>query len=217
MHRARTALAASVALLALAACSSASDTAGTDTAGTDTTGDSTTPTQETAATSPTEVTTTSEPTSSAADASTLRGTGYSVSLPDGWEDVTDVAKQSNAAADVALAEPASSTEFRMNFNVVDPNPINAGVSDDELAAQAAKELKSVTQAKVTSISGPDFDGSPSLGQTSQAEASGFTVSLIQFLVRHDDQVYATTMTFETKRTDEAKAVLDEIVASWTWE
>ncbi len=52
---------------------------------------------------------------------------------------------------------------------------------------------------------------------SEAEASGFKLTLVQYLIRHDDKVYATTMTFETKRADEAQSVVNDIVASWTWE
>ncbi len=202
----RLALAGSLSLLALAACS-----------GGDGTSSGATPDQTT--TSATMETTSTEATSSTAESSGagVSGTGYSIAIPDGWEDVLAAAQRTNSAADVAVAEPQQPGEFRTNFNTVTPNPIDDSVTDQQLAAQAARELKSVTHTAVTPVDAPDFDGTPALGQTSETAASGFTVTLIQYIVRHQGQVYATTMTFDSTKADDAKAALDDIVASWTWD
>ncbi len=187
-------LAAAATLLLVTACSSASDTK--------TKGDPTSPTTSADSTSP--------------DPGTLSGQGYSVVIPADWEDITTQAKQQNSQADVAMAEPQQDQVFRTNFNVVVPNEIDAGVSQAELAKEAARELKSVTKSAVTPISAPDFDGSPALGQTSTTLASGVHVSLIQYFVVKDGLVYATTMTFDKGHAAEAKATLGTIIDSWTW-
>ena len=205
MRLLRHTLVGTLVLVALSACSSGSDDASTDPTTDATT--SATSTTESTDTTPTDDTTSSDQSSGAG----VSGTGYSVAIPDGWEDVTDLAKQTNQAADVALAEPVKAGEFRTNFNTVTPNPIDASVTDAQLSAQAAKELKSVTQAAVTPLEAPDFDGSPALGQTSEAQAKGFKVTLVQYIVRHEDKVYAITMTFESKNAEAAQAKLDEIV------
>src|SRR6476659_10473851 len=141
MRPLRHVLACTLVLLAVSACSSSSDTANTD----QTTDATTSSTQSTEATTPTDATTSDDQSSGAG----LSGTGFSIAIPDGWEDVTDIAKQNNQAADVAVAEVAKNGEFRTNFNTVTPNPIDASVTDAQLAAQAAKELKGVTHAPVT--------------------------------------------------------------------
>ncbi|MFY9914879.1 MAG: hypothetical protein WAK18_09445, partial [Nocardioidaceae bacterium] len=142
--------------------------------------------------------------------------GYSVDIPAGWADITAEAQQQNSSADVAIAEPSQGQAFRTNFNVVEPNQIDSGVSSDELAKQAASELQSVTKSAVTPVSAPDFDGDPALGQASSTTASGVDVSLIQYFVVKNGLVYAATMTFDSSQTDQAKATLDEIIGSWTW-
>lgn len=211
MRSLRPALATGLSLLVVSACSSASDTQDQ--------GDTTSPT---VAETSTEASTASEPAdptepTSQSSGDTLSGDGYDVTPPTDWQDVTEVAKQSNPQADVAMAEPQEAADFRTNFNVVAPSPVSADVTEQELAGQAAKELKSVTGTAVTPVDGPDFDGTTALGQTSETSASGFDVTLIQYLVIHDGKVYATTMTFESKRSDEAQNDLDDIVSSWTWQ
>lgn len=188
-------LAAAASLLLVAACGGASDT---------TSNDNSTPPTTTGGSATTDA------------AGTLSGQGYSVVIPADWDDITAEAKQHNSKADVAMAEPQQDQVFRTNFNVVVPNQIDPGVSDAELAKEAARELRTVTKSAVTPVSAPDFDGSPALGQTSSTSASGVDVSLIQYFVVKDGLVYATTMTFGTDQTDQAKATLDEIVGSWTW-
>jgi hypothetical protein len=215
MRTLRLALTSAVTLIVLASCSSASDTK-TDT---ETTSPSETTSASETSSSPTESTTSSTEETTSDDSSgsgeSIGGIGYTVTLPTGWEDVTDAMKQANARADIGLAEPAS-TGFRTNFNVVQPSPVPANVTEQQLAAEAAKELKSVTHQTVTTVEGPDFDGSNSIGQTSGATASGVDVTLIQYIFVHDHKVYATTMTFDASRTDEAQATLDDLVGSWTW-
>ncbi len=187
--------AAAAALLVVTACSSAGDTKPSADGTTSTTATQTTPT--------------GAPT-------TLAGQGYSVDIPAEWEDITAEAQQQNSRADVAIAEPSQGQPFRTNFNVVEPNQINSGVSSNELAKQAARELKSVTKSAVTPVSAPDFDGHSALGQTSSTTASGIKVSLIQYFVIKNGLVYAATMTFDSSQADEAKATLAEIIGSWTW-
>ncbi|HEY7045132.1 MAG TPA: hypothetical protein VH419_15785, partial [Nocardioidaceae bacterium] len=223
-------VAALACVAVVSACSSASDTEqsgndgndGNDTvsSATQTEPDSSTPpttTEPSESTEPTETEPTGQTqTGDGQGGNQLVGTGYSVEVPQQWEDVTDLARQQNAQADIAMAEPQQSGKFRTNFNVVRPNPIPDSVTDAQLAVQAARELNSVTHNKVSRLDGPDFDGEHSLGQTSKASASGFSVTLVQYLVRHDGKVYATTMTFDSTRAAQAQQVLDDIVDSWSW-
>ena len=196
-------IASAVVLLALPACSGSDD--GADTTTTSAASSDTTPTDE--ATS-----------SDGAAGDSVTGSGYSIAVPSGWEDVTELAKQSNSQADIAVAEPQTQGEFRTNFNVVTPTPLPDGVGDDELADQAAKELESVTNSEVTPLDVTvDFDGANALGQTSKTTTQGFTITITQYLLVHEDQIFATTLTYDEKRADEAMDSLTEIADSWTWD
>jgi hypothetical protein len=198
-------IASAVALLALPACSGSDD----DADGSDTT--------NSAASS--DTTPSGESTSSVEPAGdSVTGSGYSVAVPSGWEDVTELAKQNNSQADIAVAEPQTEGEFRTNFNVGSPTPLPDGVGDDELADQAATELESVTKAEVTPLDVTvDFDGAKALGQTSKTTTQGFTITITQYLLVHEDQIFATTLTYDEKRADEAMDTLTEIADSWTWD
>ena len=198
-------IASAVAVLALPACSGSDDDNDDSDSTTAAASSDTTPTDES--------TSSDEP---AGDSVT--GSGYSIAVPSGWEDVTELAKQNNSQADIAVAEPQTEAEFRTNFNVVTPTPLPDGVGDDELADQAAKELESVTKAEVTPLDVTvDFDGAKALGQTSKTTTQGFTITITQYLLVHEDQIFATTLTYDEKRADEAMDTLTEIADSWTWD
>ena len=211
MHRLRTAVTVAAALIialpALAGCSGSDDAASDS--GTQRASETTTESPS----SPTEAST-----SAPADLSRVAGTGYTIAVPQDWEDVIEEARATNRRADIAVAEPEQATTFRMNFNVVQPSRLSPGVTDAALARQAANELRNVTHAKVIRLNGPDFDGSPSIGQGSRATGpGGVRVTLVQYLVRHGGSLYPTTLTFETSREAEAQNIMKGIVDSWGWD
>jgi hypothetical protein len=199
-------IASAIAVLALPACSGSDD----DADGSDATSTS----AESSDASPTDESTSSdEPT-----VDSVTGSGYSIAVPTGWEDVTELAKQSSSQADIAVAEPQTEGEFRTNFNVVSPSPLPDGVSDDELAEQAATELESVTKSEVTPLDATvDFDGAKALGQTSKTTTQGYNIAITLYVLVHEDQIFATTLTYDEKRADEAMDTLAEIADSWTWD
>lgn len=169
-------------------------------------------------TTPTPQSSTSSGTTSTSPtpAPVLQGQGYTISLPKGWVDATATAKQNNQAADIAIAEQTSPGTFRTNFNVVNPTPISANVTKTQVLAEAGRELKGVTHAKVTTFAGPAFDGTSSNGQSSDTTRSGLHFTLIQYIVIRQGKVYGTTLTFESKRAKDARKNLAEIVSSWAW-
>ncbi|MBA3309174.1 MAG: DcrB-related protein, partial [Nocardioidaceae bacterium] len=175
-------------------------------------------TTEPTTTEPTTEATTTEPTTeepTEPPAGTISGQGYVFALPGGWTDVTQQAQASNPQADVAVAEPATPGEFRMNFNTVSPTPI-PGLSREQLVQQAETELRSVTNRKVEPLPDETFDGDSAIGQRSTTDASGFEIAIVQYLVVRDGTLYVTTMTYDVDQESEASAILDGIIESWTW-
>ena len=146
---------------------------------------------------------------------TVLGSGYTISMPERWQDVRATVTKTKPV-DVAVAEPKQGETFRMNFNVLVPRPVPDDLSDQDLVTQGASLLTSVTHHPVKSAVGPDFDGSASLEQRSNVSASGLPLTLLQYVVVNHGHVYATTMTYERQRADEAKDILDGIVDSWHW-
>jgi hypothetical protein len=217
-------LAATAGLVLVSACSSAEDAAsdGEDTTSAESTAEPTTDEETTAAEPTQSEETESEETESEEteseeteepDEGDVEGTGYTIALPEGWTDVTEEAAASQPLVDLAIAEPSGT--FRTNFNVVKPQPFTG--TEEQLVTQSAKELKSVTNSKVTPVDPTTFDGVTALGQTSTLSTGQDDVMLIQYMVVRDEQIHPVTMTFLAENEGEATAVMEEIIASWQWQ
>ena len=208
------------ALLSLcAACGGSDDIADDDPSTSPTTTTTTSPTAP--PTSPTtSAPTTSAPTSSSPtddDGDRLVGAGFSIAIPEEWEDITASLKEKNPQLDIAIGEK-DATVFRTNFNVVTATATTATVEADaaELHKEAAAQLKTVTHATVAPLPDRDIAGDAAIGQTSKFEASGTSVTFVQYLCIHDGKAYPVTMTFATANAEKATATLDTILATWQW-
>lgn len=162
--------------------------------------------------------TTSAPQSSTGNSTSnvrvLHGNGYTFAAPAGWSDVTAQAKGIQSAVDLAIAAPQT-TGFRDNFNVVSPNPLR-GATTNQLRHEAARELRSVTHSRVQPVPSRRFDGATGIGQQTHTSSSGYAITLLQYLIPHRHLVYATTLTFQTKHTAQARSWLRRIISSWKW-
>ena len=164
--------------------------------------------------------TTSAPTSSSPtddDGDRLAGAGFSIAVPEEWENITASLKEKNPQLDIAIGEK-DATVFRTNFNVVTASATTATVEADaaELHKEAAAQLKTVTHATVAPLPDRDIAGDAAIGQTSKFEASGTSVTFVQYLCIHDGKAYPVTMTFATANAEKATATLDTILATWQW-
>ncbi len=226
------ALLALLAPFALIGCSNAADTAsgGDDTtpATTGTTTSEQVTSEPTTSDPTTEDPTTEEPTTAeptteepateeptGPEAGTVVGEGYTFALPAGWIDVTQQTKASNPQVDVAVAEPQTPGAFRLNFNTVTPSPI-PDLTREQLVEQAETELAGVTNSKVESLPDKTFDGDTAIGQESTTDVSGYDIGIVQYLVVRDGNIYATTITYDVDRAEEADQILDGIIGSWAW-
>lgn len=151
------------------------------------------------------------------DGKKLTGQGYSLTIPDGWEDITASLKAKNPSLDEAIGESQSGS-FRTNFNVVQPTPTTATVQHDavELHKEAASELKSVTSSTVSSLPNTSIDGEPAIGQTSKFTTGATPITFIQYIAIHDGLAYPITMTSATENLADAKAKVASILGSWHW-
>lgn len=206
--------AATASLVLVSACSSAEDAAtdGDETTTVETTPVDTTPEETTAGSTTASTTEESDAIEQPTDGR-VGGSGFTVGLPEGWEDVSEEAAANQSLVDIAIAAPSGT--FRTNFNVVQPQPFSG--TTEELVKQSASELRSVTKTKVTAVAATDFDGVSAPGQTSSLDTEAGDVTLIQYMVVRGGQVHPVTMTFLTEQTSESTAEMDEIIASWQWE
>lgn len=151
------------------------------------------------------------------NAARLEGTGYSLEIPDGWEDITADLLAQNPRLDVALGE-TKFTGFRTNLNVVRTSGYTATIEENRPAIrrEAAAELRSITKTMVRSLADRSVAGEAAIGQTSTFVSSGTSVTFQQYVVVHERAAYTVTMTFATQDRAPAESLLASILSSWQW-
>lgn len=208
-------------LLALSAsCSNSKDLATKDPTTSPSTPSSPKVSSPPATTAPTTAPPTTAPTTAAESGDRLSGSGFSIVIPNNWEDITSSLKANNPRLDIAIGEKNAST-FRTNFNVVLATPTSATIPKDSaaLGQEAATELKTLTHKPVTPLPDKTIDGAAAIGQRSTfvpSGASGISVTFLQYIVIHDGSAYPVTMTFATSNTAVAKQLLTSVLGSWKW-
>jgi hypothetical protein len=147
----------------------------------------------------------------------LAGDGFSVGIPAGWADITSAVEAQNPRVDVAMGQ-VTAVGFRDNFNVVQstPSTVLLDSSNTHLRHVLASELKMVTHTAVTTIPDRRIAGELAVGQTSRFQASGQSVTFVQYYTLHNGQAYPITMTFATSRQTQERALLGHILDSWRW-
>jgi hypothetical protein len=173
-------------------------------------------------TSPTNpnVTTPTTPTTTGSEPSAegrVSGTGYSFSLPDGFEDQTGQTATGAIRVDRLLIGPTEE-RFRTNINVVRvPNP-RPGTSAPDLADQFTSELRSVGVRALRRLDDTTVDGEPALVNGYRPRApGGRDVQGRQAGVVHNGNVYSITLTAARGEPFfDAVPAFEEVLSSWQW-
>lgn len=191
-----------VATLALAGCGS-SDSDGTSEA------DSTTSTTDT----PTD-----EPTDDAgdqADGNDVQGTGYSYSLPEGWE-VPKQDIEGTEQTDTFAADLTDSDGFADNINVIrlDPAPID---DLDKLETGLKAELEGAGAKAVTVRDRVEIDGDEAVHIASQQNQQGATYLTEQYNAIHGGVSYVITFSYsDTVSESDRDSLAASILDTWKW-
>ncbi len=145
----------------------------------------------------------------------VQGDGYSLTVPAGWEDLSDRADEvpQLALADLAYGDTGEAP-FASNLNTIVAPARGETVDDpavrDELAAQV-QDAVGVTPRPLDDV---EIDGEQAIGQTATFPDSGAT--LVQYLTVHDSKTYTLTVTLSQDRAADSESLVGGIVDSWTW-
>lgn len=170
---------------------------------------------DTPAADATSSTTTDASTDAPTDSSTIKGTGYTYTVPDGWgvpKQKIDGAEQIDSFA----GDLNDKDGFTDNVNVIRIEP--APVTDaDALETAFVKELEGAGSKDVTVRDRTDIDGDQAVHVASNRDQAGKTYLAEQYDVIHDGASYVITFSFsdtvsEADRDDLAASVL----TSWAW-
>jgi hypothetical protein len=145
---------------------------------------------------------------------TLRGTGYSVSLPAGWRDTTT--KQKALGAQVDLAAAGTSTEGAVTnlWVAVESSP---GGSLADLVAAVGKGLKQGFGARL--LGQPErlsLAGTPAMALEFTHSMKAGSIQGRQVVCLRDDRVYVVALVARAQAFTTDRAALDQILASWSW-
>ncbi|MDN5895815.1 MAG: DUF1795 domain-containing protein [Nocardioides sp.] len=141
-----------------------------------------------------------------ADGATVKGAGYSYSIPSDWKDITKEAKKVQQSVDTAAGVAKPSGTFRSNLNVgINDAP---GTTLDQLEKAVPAQLKSMSP-NLKSLPRVSIDGHEAIHHRGDASQQGTKYFLEQFATIDDDgKVMILTFSFDpdTKQADRDKVI-----------
>jgi hypothetical protein len=166
----------------------------------------------------------------------VEGTGYTYSVPDGWEDVSDRAEEE---IDVGGFRPdtlvigESEDDFATNVNVIREDGLPSGVTAAQYADASLAGLRdpvgaglppevaqAIENGNLRQISEPrdaELDGEEAFAWDYRGTQDGRDVRVRQVAAVIDGAGYTLTLTVLPDRVDEGNEALDQVVDSWSWE
>jgi hypothetical protein len=166
----------------------------------------------------------------------VEGTGYTYSVPDGWEDVSDQAEEE---IDVGGFRPdtlvigESEDDFATNVNVIREDGLPDGVTaaqyaDASLAGlrdptgsglppEVAQAIESGNLRQISEPRDAELDGEEAVAWHYRGTQDGRDLRVRQVAAVMDGAAYTLTLTVRPDRFDEGAGALDEIVESWEWD
>jgi hypothetical protein len=172
------------------------------------------------------------------DEEPVEGTGYTFSVPDGWEDVSDRAEDepslelSGFRPDSVVVGEAED-DFATNVNVIRepglPEGVTAaqyadvsiaGLRDPAAAGLPPEIVEAVESMRPTDISEPrdrELDGEEAVEWGYRSAQGGRNVRVRQVAAVMDGAAYTVTLTALPDGFEEGGEALDEVIESWSWE
>ena len=169
------------------------------------------------------------------DADPVEGTGYTYSLPDGWEDFSDPAEEEIEIGGFrpdTLVVGEREDDFSTNVNVIRedglPNGVTAaqyadaslaGLRDPVGAGMPPEVAQAIDEANLRQISEPrdaELDGEEAFAWDYRGTQDGRDVRVQQVAAVMDGAGYTLTLTVLPDRFDEGTEALDQVIESWSW-
>ena len=144
----------------------------------------------------------------------LHGTGYTVTMPQGW---TDQTKSSSSAPGLDRLAVNSSSVASSTSNVAIAESSSIGVTNPEdVRSNWQNGLKdSDPSANVTKIPDRQIDGERAIGADVTRSQNGTTLQQTAYLVIHNGTGYTVVFTFRDGDATQS-SVFDSFLSGWKW-
>jgi hypothetical protein len=170
------------------------------------------------------------------DEDPVEGTGYTYSVPDGWEDASGRAEDELEVGGFrpdTLVVGDREDDFATNVNVIREDGVPervtaarygavslAGLRDPAGAGLPPELAEAIENLNPTRISEPrdaELDGEEAVAWDYRSTQNGRNVRVRQLATVMGGAGYTVTLTVLPDRFEEGTAALEEIVESWRWE
>ena len=169
------------------------------------------------------------------DAEPVEGTGYTYSVPDGWEDLSDPAEEEIEIGGFrpdTLVVGEREDGFATNVNVIREDGLPSGVTAAQYADASLAGLRdpvgagmppevaqAIEDGNLRQISEPrdaELDGEEAFAWDYRGTQDGRDVRVQQVAAVMDGAGYTLTLTVLPDRFDEGGEALDQVIDSWSW-
>ncbi|GGK65563.1 hypothetical protein [Ornithinimicrobium pekingense] len=135
---------------------------------------------------------------------------FEIEIPDRWEDALDLVEGEGIL--VAAKDTERVDDFFTNVVVTEEEYVsNLTSAVEETAAELAGE-----DGEYELLEPVEVDGNRAPGYTLVREVEGVAVHQTQRWISHDGTLYVVTFSAVESQAEDAAPVLEEILASWTW-
>jgi hypothetical protein len=144
---------------------------------------------------------------------TMKGTGYTYGIPEGWDDATsDVGAM---GIDSAVRAEDEDGGFRRNV-VVEVQPANGATDPEEIRSQWESNIGEAVGGTPEPIDGISIDGQDALGIRIETTQQDIDIVQVAYLAIYEDQIYSIALSSHRDVEDEATAEFEQVLDTWSW-
>ena len=142
------------------------------------------------------------------------GTGYELTLADGWMDSTKNVQGSVIRFDLLIGKKGGT--FNTNVNIL-REKVGEDIGNDDLRKVYRGQLESVGATSISGTRPASLDGDDAFTyEYDQKAASGETIHGRQVAVVHDGHAHTITLSAQDTKFDSANAEFSQMMGSWRW-
>lgn len=144
---------------------------------------------------------------------TMKGSGYTYGIPEGWNDATsDVGAM---GIDSAVRAEDEDDGFRRNV-VVEVQPANGASDPEEIQDQWESNIGEAVGGTPEPIDGISIDGQDAVGIRIETTQQDIDIVQVAYLAINDDQIYSIALSAHRDVEDEATAEFEQVLDTWSW-